>query len=387
MEVADEDLARIGPETSSGRFCKHSTQNPQEVYELKREQESEELVQSISLFQDLHEVDREICRTWARFIDGEVSLLVATIATQAGLDICRRLILERLPPGKDGQPHINTWFNLAIPIICDAKGRTQNDGELLKDIAKQHGRDDFTYLGAGRTLLKFATAVLESEENYMKRPPIVPSYRFHNSTRLNSHSLQGDDERDDFSLVQILLELKLLEDVKKEIGGKAGDTRIGLSWVEDELMKSTRSLWEGNGVDLQAVFTCQVVMNILKICKGDTQPSFYRELLDSAKSADDIFGFTVDEDNWVSTEGVQFFDIDHTELDNIFHLVRRHITNPTLHIAKKHFLTRRQKYESELVDEDTTCSSNAIDKDGNERTKPSHKAPIPPSTNKKFLLT
>lgn len=165
MEVADESLERMTAEVSTGRSFKQSTQYPSEVYELEKDQESEDLVQSISLFQDLHEIDGEICKTWELFVGGQVSLSVATIATQAGIDICRRLILEALPPTEDGQPHLDTWLNLAIPILHDAKGRAQNDGELLEVIVKQHGRDDFTYLGAARTLLKFARSVHKSQEN------------------------------------------------------------------------------------------------------------------------------------------------------------------------------------------------------------------------------
>lgn len=151
-----------------------------EVYELDdHDADFENTFSLFCFFEDLHAIQTEIRKVWQRFADGHVDLKTATIITQAGIDMAKRL--EKQQSGycnSCGSKH--PYFNLSMPVFyAEAIASGENPDELVNTAKGLEHRpfDDFIYLPTARTLVKFAQAAHACKDK-VGWPFPVPPMRF-----------------------------------------------------------------------------------------------------------------------------------------------------------------------------------------------------------------
>lgn len=115
MQGADEEypftpLDVAEPSFQAGKPSRH-------VYELEDAiDDFEDDFVLFCFFEDLHAIQAEITQVWRNFRDGKTALGVATIVTQAGIDMVKRLEKETMAKRKNVLDSRDSYTELALPV-------------------------------------------------------------------------------------------------------------------------------------------------------------------------------------------------------------------------------------------------------------------------------
>lgn len=212
IDVDDDEFPMTAAEISTSS-TKAPTRSAHEVFELDVAEESlEDAFELFCFFEDLHQIRDSISRTWQRLARGELSLRVATVITQSGIDIVRHLEKEML-----NRRHRNEFDNKhpylkrsLPPFYADTFLNGEDPEELLNSPKSlEHGSfHDFIFLPTAKTLLKFTSVVNKCKDIIMWLFPI-PQMRFSYMVSPELLELPGYKKRveDDELLTQLLLEV------------------------------------------------------------------------------------------------------------------------------------------------------------------------------------
>lgn len=323
---------------------------PNETYDFEDAQpENESLFARFCLFEDIHTVQKKIQATWKRFANGEISLAVANIATQAGLDIVKRLEKEVMDvvPVEDG---LEGYFGLAAPLLlveAQSRGDDLRDIPKYRDGLKQGQFDEFLYISTWDTLQKFCeTATMWRKAEFAWPPwpcrPLELSY-VSEPDLFHRPEIQKRVDDDRF-LTQILVDSLLLDErMAHYYAVHSGEFR-GIDYrhdrplVHDELSQCVIPLAEGQDISLHAVFTAQIVLDVSHICGRNSQSLARAALREASDHADRVFPHKMDEEGEIDDLDIAWLSDDEQAGLAVYKLASNYFANPPIEAVKRYFL-------------------------------------------------
>lgn len=335
--VTAAEISTPGPKAGSER----------DIYELdENDADFEATFRLYCFFEDLHKIQAEIQKVWQHFADGKIGLKTATVVTEAGIDMVKRL--EEQQPSRESScehhgskhPHIN----LALPVFyADALMAGEDPDELLNTTKSLEHREfyDFIYLPTARTLMKFADIAHQVGDKVAWPFPVMPM-RFSYIVRPDLLELPEYKklEDDDQLLTQMLLDMFLIQDFKKMMQQNHASDGGSLPDLQDEFAKSARPLWQKGTVSTYSVFTSRIVLDILDICGGSSQAQFASQLREEGKIVEKIMNFYTNINGMRSTRGARWLAKDNRLIDEIHQLATLHIPGLAVSRLKGTFLDR-----------------------------------------------
>ncbi|KAI1144327.1 hypothetical protein F5Y05DRAFT_418364 [Hypoxylon sp. FL0543] len=249
------------------------------VFELEEKRAFEDAFSVFCLFEDLNRVRSKLKGTWEDCNSGEINLITATVVTQAAIYMARKGeegLRSTLFPGK---PVDNCYETLAGMMVSTEPITSATDPMNGSGVDATQ-LDSFTFLPVARTLLKFVRTASSCNDTCSTWSPPVMPLRFNyiqgpHKAEIPEHSkLQRDDEL----LSQLLLHLQLPDKVKGERkdSSEIGDMSMLDPPVRDIFSRNLQPVWTDGKVSLTAVFTAQILLDILGICSD--LPNFPRQL-------------------------------------------------------------------------------------------------------------
>lgn len=360
-DLADSSLAE---ESVSSSTSVVASKKLNELYDFADAQpEDETLFAIFCFFEDIHTVQKKIHDAWRRFANGETSLAVATIATQASLDIVKRLENEMIdvipvtPLTKDA----SGYHTLAGPLLL---AEAQSRGESLRDLSnyrrgfRQGQYDEYLFVSAFDTLDKFLETVKHWRKTKQPWPPwpVRPlEYTYISKPALyHRPEIRSRIEEDRF-LTQLLMDTLLFEDriahhYSVHSGkSKATDYRHDLPLIQDELSRCVTLLTESGQISLHTVFTAQIVLDVSHICSRGSQSLPRAALREASDHADHVFPHKMNDDGEIDDLDFAWNSNDEHAGLAIYKLASNSFASPPIGAMKRFFLRElavRNPYES-----------------------------------------
>lgn len=346
------------------------------------ETEFEEVFQLYCFFADLHALEEEVTAAWQRHHNRSISLNAVTLITQAAITSVRRLEKDALAItnpkeyplanltrlhfdaiqlDKDMQDKGTTlnlssnqtskhpYANVALPVFYDGAIKKGDDtDELLNSpkILERQPWHDFIYLPTFFILLKFADLAYRTIADDMNVWPLpVPPMRMSYIAKPELLELPGYKERedDDTVLTQLLLDVFLMYRGKMLTDRFKYDDKHLLLSLPDEFAKGAKNLWRNGIVGTSTVFTCKLVLNILKVSKlqvRNGRPPVYVGSLNAARDKVDHTIAFINRDEKLDTRDLRWLNKDNQLLLDLHMLVDIHIPDRFMPGIKTDFASR-----------------------------------------------
>ena len=147
-----EDLSDEDPKTAANASSTSARAKPNHndgVYELADDDYQDFDFALFCFFEDLHTIQDKIHECWKHFFAGSISLDVATVVTQAGVDAVKRLEKEVYAQRSCDEHFTDSYTELSFPVFfADALFRGKDPHELLQSPENLEHREfhDFIFL-------------------------------------------------------------------------------------------------------------------------------------------------------------------------------------------------------------------------------------------------
>lgn len=306
------------------------------LFELEVDAEWDDAFTAYCFFQDLHNI-QDTLKRWTKYKDGELDLISATIATQAGIELVHRAEKDLLETNPDLRIWEKPYEDISMAVFYSEalrNGRDPVESLNSTDSREVTPLDKFIYLPTARSLINMAQMCEHLSK--LGWPLPVPPMRFSYIARPELLELPKYQklEKEDATLTRLMLYV-LLEYQTKGLQEKYGGPKL-LPAFEDESTKSMRDIWTKCEVNIRNVFAPRVLLDILGVC--DYHLQFHQNLLDMGQQAKKTFSFTLHDDGALDTGEVRWLAKDNELILDTWGLLEHHITYKALGQMKKETL-------------------------------------------------
>lgn len=212
------------------------------LFELEVDAEWDDAFTAYCFFQDLHNI-QDTLKRWTKYKDGELDLISATIATQAGIELVHRAEKDLLETNPDLRIWEKPYEDISMAVFYSKalrNGRDPVESLNSTDSREVTPLDKFIYLPTARSLIKMAQMCEHLSK--LGWPLPVPPMRFSYIARPELLELPKYQklEKEDATLTRLMLYV-LLEYQTKGLQEKYDDPKL-LPTFKDESTKSMRNI-------------------------------------------------------------------------------------------------------------------------------------------------
>lgn len=292
IEDVDEDFELTPTQVALATTQSSKKVKTVDVYELEEDVTLQAAFAIFCFFEDLHRMREMIKQVWTDCSADRMSLVSASIVTQAAIQMIQRAEQELLPTCFASRPNKNSYEPLASMLV-HAEIISNGTNPMSKDAVDMTPFDSFILLPTARTLFKFSGMTVGRKISW---PLSIPPLRFHylldpeKADRPEDRKLQQDDR----ILCQLLQDFCLFDDVTAGMHNskrKSTSTSKSLDPIqEDMFVKILRPVWTTGELSAAIIISARLMLDIIEVSQ-EKLPRFHKQLESARHYASESFKF------------------------------------------------------------------------------------------------